>query len=210
MTDDSIAPEGEALPEPEAGALELADEGNRVFQRGDLKYFVLKLLADGAHHGYQLLKQMEDELGGGYRPSPGAIYPTLSALEEAGYVTAEDDDDRRVYHITDNGIEALREKSERIDAVVERAERIAQRRRGPGRSLLPELEEDLSDLKRTVLRRARLLDIDLEALKRIRRILESARTEVLNTLDELGLASLTDVEPARGRPRKPGGPRRRR
>ena len=36
-------------------------------------------------HGYDLIKALEERMGGGYSPSPGVIYPTLTMLEEQGY-----------------------------------------------------------------------------------------------------------------------------
>ena len=34
---------------------------------------------------YELIKALEEKLAGGYAPSPGVIYPTLTMLEEKGF-----------------------------------------------------------------------------------------------------------------------------
>lgn len=169
----------------EVAALEeLAGGDEKVVKRGDLKYVLLRLLSEGARHGYQLLKEIEDKTQGGYRPSPGSLYPSLVALEEAGYISAEDEDERRVYHITDDGMEVLLEKQERVDAVMERAGRIAGKHR-PNRALLTEMDQDFNELRRTIIRRARQVEFNLQALRQVRKALERARSEILNTFDEI-------------------------
>ena len=49
---------------------------------------ILHLIAEKPRHGYELIKAIEERVGGAYSPSPGVIYPTLTLLEELGYVTA--------------------------------------------------------------------------------------------------------------------------
>ena len=57
----------------------------RMFEQGDLKYVILKLLAEKPRHGYEVIRTLEERMGGAYAPSPGAVYPTLTMLEEMGY-----------------------------------------------------------------------------------------------------------------------------
>src|SRR5579871_1881059 len=61
----------------------------RVFEQGDLRLVLLKLIADQPRHGYELIRAVEDAVGGAYSPSPGVVYPTLTLLEELGYATAK-------------------------------------------------------------------------------------------------------------------------
>src|ERR1700743_1231538 len=60
----------------------------RLFDAGDIKLVILKLLSEEPSYGYQLIKTMEQRLSGGYTPSAGVIYPTLTMLEEEGLATA--------------------------------------------------------------------------------------------------------------------------
>lgn len=170
---------------------ESADE--KVVHRGDLKYVLLRLLSDGARHGYQLLKEIEEKTQGGYRPSPGSLYPSLVALEEAGFISAEEEDERRVYHITDEGMEVLLDKQDRVDAVMERAGRVGGRNRS-SRALLAELDQDFTELRRTVIRRARQFDFDIEALRKVRSALESARSEILTAFDTIRFTERGETE----------------
>ncbi len=74
-------------------------------RRGDVKYLVLELLAEGPRHGYDIIKGIEERRG--VRPSAGSVYPTLQLLEDGGFVTSDQVDGKRVYTITDSGRELL-------------------------------------------------------------------------------------------------------
>jgi DNA-binding PadR family transcriptional regulator len=72
--------------------------------RGAIRLSVLLVLADAPMHGYQIMQELAERSGGVWRPSPGAIYPTLQRLEDAGLIRGEDtSDDRRVYSLTEEG-----------------------------------------------------------------------------------------------------------
>ena len=93
----------------------------RVFGRGDLRLVLLQLIADKPRHGYELIKEISDRLGGSYSPSPGVIYPTLTLLEELGYTTmAESGGGRKRYSITDAGQAFLAENRVETDALLSR------------------------------------------------------------------------------------------
>jgi DNA-binding PadR family transcriptional regulator len=79
-------------------------------RRGDVKFFILEVLAGGPRHGYDIIAALEEKSGGRYRPSPGSVYPTLQLLEDGGFVTAAEVDGKRVYTITDAGRALLQSK----------------------------------------------------------------------------------------------------
>jgi DNA-binding PadR family transcriptional regulator len=54
-------------------------------------------------HGYELITELEDRSEGRWRPSPGAIYPTLDKLEGRGVLTSTDVDGKRQFSLTDEG-----------------------------------------------------------------------------------------------------------
>src|SRR2546421_12945642 len=68
-----------------------------------MKYVILKLLKDKPRHGYEGMKEREEQLHGCYSPSPGTVYPTLQWLEDEGLVVAKDVEGKKVYEITDVG-----------------------------------------------------------------------------------------------------------
>ena len=94
----------------------------RMFRDGDLKLIVLALIEHEPRHGYDIIKALEGRSGGFYSPSPGVVYPTLTYLEEVGYVTASADGAKRVYTIAEAGIEHLDKSREHVEAVLDQME----------------------------------------------------------------------------------------
>ena len=92
----------------------------RMLAQGDLKLLALALIAEQPRHGYELIKLIEEKTSGCYSPSPGVVYPTLTFLEEAGYVTAESDGAKKRYTITEEGRAYLEENRDVADMVLER------------------------------------------------------------------------------------------
>ena len=58
----------------------------RMFESGELRLVLLKLIADEPRHGYDLIRAIEDLTGGEYAPSPGVVYPTLTLLQDMGLI----------------------------------------------------------------------------------------------------------------------------
>ncbi len=93
--------------------------------RGDAKVLVLDELQKGPMHGYEIAKGISETFGGVYEPSPGMIYPTLQYLEDVGYVTASQKNEKKVYMITRSGKAFLKESEvtvKRIHRFFERAD----------------------------------------------------------------------------------------
>ncbi|MDX1515441.1 MAG: PadR family transcriptional regulator [Woeseiaceae bacterium] len=79
----------------------------------DVKTVCLGLLSDGEASGYDLKKQFESTFGHFFAAGFGSIYPALSALANDGLVDCreiaqEGKPDRKVYRITDAGLDQLR------------------------------------------------------------------------------------------------------
>ncbi|WP_428312060.1 PadR family transcriptional regulator [Hydrocarboniphaga sp.] len=92
---------------------------SRMFGQGDLKLLLLSLIAEQPRHGYELIRAIEDLAGGTYTPSPGAIYPTLTFLEESGYAAIHQADEsaKKQYAITDEGRRFLQQNLAEVEAV---------------------------------------------------------------------------------------------
>lgn len=71
--------------------------------RGDVRAAILALLQEGPRNGYQIMSEVEERSGGAWRPSPGAVYPALSALADEGLIVAEESGGKRTYSLTDAG-----------------------------------------------------------------------------------------------------------
>ncbi|OZB86310.1 PadR family transcriptional regulator [Microbacterium sp. 13-71-7] len=74
-----------------------------VFSHGDLRLYLLALLAESPQHGYGIIQALTDRTGGTYTPSAGTIYPRLAKLEEEGLVTKTVDGRTTIYAITEAG-----------------------------------------------------------------------------------------------------------
>ena len=85
-----------------------------VFSHGRLRLYLLKLLADGPKHGYELIRLLENRFHGLYAPSAGTIYPRLARLEADGLVTHTAAGGRKVYGITDSGRSELRARADEL------------------------------------------------------------------------------------------------
>jgi DNA-binding PadR family transcriptional regulator len=97
----------------------------RIFDQGDLRFVLLRLIAEKPSHGYELIKAIEERLGGAYSPSPGVIYPTLTLLEEMGYAhVAAGDGGKKLHSITPEGEAALAANKPAIDAIFGRIDQV--------------------------------------------------------------------------------------
>jgi DNA-binding PadR family transcriptional regulator len=101
--------------------------GGRMFGHGDLRLVLLSLIADKPRHGYDLIRAIEEKFGGAYAPSPGAVYPTLTLLEEQDYIVAEaQSGTKKLYQITDAGRAFLEENSVALKGIQSRMDLAAQ------------------------------------------------------------------------------------
>jgi DNA-binding PadR family transcriptional regulator len=94
----------------------------RFFAHGDLRLVILNLIAEKPRHGYEIIKAIEDAVSGAYSPSPGTIYPTLTLLEEIGYVTVAPSEDgtKKLHAITEQGRSFLEANRPALDALLVR------------------------------------------------------------------------------------------
>ncbi len=107
--------------------------GGRVFDYGDLRLLVLAMTAEQPRHGYELMRAIEERMGGSYSPSPGVIYPTLSWLEDMGYAHVEaEGGGRKRYAITVGGQAFLTANRAAVDNLLSRMGSISQSGRHEG------------------------------------------------------------------------------
>jgi DNA-binding PadR family transcriptional regulator len=98
----------------------------RLFDHGELRLVILALIAERPRHGYELIKAIEDRLGGAYSPSPGVVYPTLTLLEELGHVAvAPTEGGRKLHSVTDAGREHLSVHAAALQAAFARMDNAA-------------------------------------------------------------------------------------
>jgi DNA-binding PadR family transcriptional regulator len=133
-----------------------------MFDRGELRLVLLKLIAEQPRHGYDLIKAMEELSDGHYSPSPGVIYPALAMLADEGLIAEQDSEDqRRKFAITQAG-EAVLEKE--ADAAAEAYERLAELGEHAERGREPSIERASVNLFTAVRQRMSTRDEDEEDL----------------------------------------------
>lgn len=93
---------------------------NNMFESGEVKFVILRLLKEKPRHGYDIIKALEERLSGCYSPSAGTVYPTLQLLEDQGYVRVEEEGGKKVYHITPEGEAFLNENRDAVDDIFDR------------------------------------------------------------------------------------------
>jgi DNA-binding PadR family transcriptional regulator len=157
----------------------------RMLAQGDLRLVALALIAEAPRHGYEIIKLVEEKTADWYSPSPGIVYPTLTFLEEAGYVTVSTEGAKKLYTITTEGrayLDANRDLAEvvleRLNAIGERVNRWRRTARGERerrQSLPPLLEAAFDHLRETVGKR---LQGDAEAEAHLVEILARAAGEM--------------------------------
>jgi DNA-binding PadR family transcriptional regulator len=145
--------------------------GGRVFGPGDLRLVLIALIEEKPRHGYELIKDLELKFGGGYTPSPGSVYPTLTLLEELGHIrSAASDGTRKLFEITADGRRYLRDNQAAFDSAMARMEMAA--RAVAGERPPEDLHHAMHTLKAALLfHRGGWSDKEID---RVRKIIEGA------------------------------------
>jgi DNA-binding PadR family transcriptional regulator len=147
----------------------------RIFDQGDLRFVILRLVAERPRHGYELIKDIEEQVGGAYSPSPGIVYPTLTLLEELGYVTFETAaGGKKLYRVTTEGESALAEHKPAVDAIFARMAEILTRFERPS----PQIGRAMGNLASAIGMRMRVAPVSADQLDAIVGAIDSAARAV--------------------------------
>jgi DNA-binding PadR family transcriptional regulator len=148
----------------------------RVFDHGDLRYVLLHLIAEKPRHGYELIKAIEEQFGGMYSPSPGVIYPTLTLLEELGYLRPETaEGTRKLYSITEEGAAFLAANCPLVDAILARMAEISRVYAG---GPAPEIRRALRNLEQALSIRLGRGPLDTAQVRTITEALDRVAGEI--------------------------------
>ena len=122
--------------------------GPRMFDAGAMRYVVLQLIAEKPRHGYEIIKALESRVGGGYAPSPGAIYPLMAMLYDMGHVSISTEGNKKLHAITPEGQAFLDENRQMVDALMAKLSE-------PGSATRDSLRSVMHELKAVVIERGR-------------------------------------------------------
>ena len=148
----------------------------RFFAHGDLRLVILHLIAEKPRHGYEIIKAIEDRVAGAYSPSPGVIYPTLTLLEELGYVTvgAAAESGKKLHEITAEGRAFLEANRRTLDPVLARMDEASQ---AYGDGPAPQILRAMENLK-LALRMRLSRPLTAEQVSAVAAALDAAATSV--------------------------------
>jgi DNA-binding PadR family transcriptional regulator len=147
----------------------------QMFESGEVKFVILRLLREKPRHGYEVIKALEERLHGCYSPSAGTVYPTLQLLEDQGYVRAVEDGGKKVYHITPEGEAFLDENRVVLDDIFDRVRDTVRDFAG---GHMADLNHAFTKLAATTYKRAWRWGPDHPAVPRIVEILKRATEEI--------------------------------
>jgi DNA-binding PadR family transcriptional regulator len=144
----------------------------RLFDSGELRLVILALVAEKPSYGYEIIKAIEERLSGGYAPSPGVVYPTLTLLEEEGYATVSTaEGSKKLYTVTDQGAEYLKTNQATVKAIFGRIEQ-AGKAFGRGRS--PQIMRAVANLMFALKMRAGQGHLSPEQTRKIAEAIDAA------------------------------------
>lgn len=154
-------------------------ELRRFFAHGDLRLVILYLIAEKPSHGYEIIKAIEDRVGGAYSPSPGVVYPTLTLLEELGHVTVSvGEGGKKLHEITDEGRAYLDAHRPAVDALLAR---MAEASRTYGGGPAPQIVRAMENLKLALRLRLARGPLTEEQASAVAATLDAATTGVERT-----------------------------
>lgn len=146
----------------------------RMFDGGELRLVLLKLIEDAPRHGYDLIREIEERTGGAYAPSPGVVYPTLTMLADMEQIDEQTGGTRKVFAITEAGKAHLAENAKAVEALMARLAELGSMRErtrgGPVRRAMMNL--------RTVLHHRLAEEGDAETLHAVAAIIDEAAQKI--------------------------------
>jgi DNA-binding PadR family transcriptional regulator len=148
----------------------------RLFDSGELRLILLKLIADQPRHGYDLIRAIEDLTAGNYTPSAGVIYPALSILQDLNHIeAAESGGARKAFAATRDGSAELAANADKVAALFARLAALAASREGTDSAPIRRALENLRAVLRHRLGNA---DIEKSTLHAVTAILDEAAQRI--------------------------------
>lgn len=148
----------------------------RMFDGGELRLVLLKLIADEPRHGYDLIRRIEELTGGAYAPSPGIVYPTLTLLDDMGHVEARQSEGaKKLFAITPEGQAELDANREMVDALLARLAAIGEESQ---RTNAASVRRAMGNLRQVLVNRLGRGEVDEEVLHRVVALIDEAAQKI--------------------------------
>ena len=148
----------------------------RMFDGGELRLVLLKLIADEPRHGYDLIREIETLTGGAYAPSPGVVYPTLTMLDEMDFIAQQESEGaKKAFAITAAGTAELDANKEQVEALIARLTAIGEeRQKTDSRSI----RRAMGNLREAVMNRLSAGEIDEETIHRFVALIDETAQKI--------------------------------
>ncbi|KQN26564.1 PadR family transcriptional regulator [Sphingomonas sp. Leaf33] len=144
----------------------------RMFSGDELRLVLLKLIAEAPRHGYDLIREIEARTGGGYAPSPGVVYPTLTMLADMDLIAEQPGEGaKKVFAVTAAGEAHLEERAGEVAALFERLAAVGAER---SRSDRAPIRRAMRNLRAVLQERLGAGDLSDEDAHRVAAILDEA------------------------------------
>lgn len=148
----------------------------RMFDNGELRLVLLKLVSDQPRHGYDLIREIEALSGGAYAPSPGVVYPTLTLLQDMGLIgEAPADGARKLFDITEAGTAHLAEQADAVEAAMAKLAAMSERSE---RTDGMQVRRALGNLRESVQIRLSHDDVSAETLHAVTALIDEAAQKI--------------------------------
>lgn len=147
----------------------------QMFESGEMKFVILRLIKEKPRHGYEIIKALEERMGGCYTPSAGTVYPTLQLLEDQGLVKVVETEGKKVYHITPEGEAFLEEHKSTLDDILGRVREAVH---GFAGGSMGDLNQTVGKLLRLTYKKAWNAGPDHESTGKIAEVLKRALAEI--------------------------------
>ncbi|HET7134102.1 MAG TPA: helix-turn-helix transcriptional regulator [Gammaproteobacteria bacterium] len=147
----------------------------RWFESGEMRLVILRLIREKPRHGYEIIKALEERMGGCYTPSAGTVYPTLQMLEDQGYVRIVEEGGKKIYHITPEGERYLDDNEEVLESI---GERIREAVHGVAGGAVADVNTAFAQLAKRVFKDAWRSGPDSERTAKIAEILRRAIADI--------------------------------
>jgi DNA-binding PadR family transcriptional regulator len=150
--------------------------GRRMFDSGELRLVLLKLIADQPCHGYDLIRAIEEMTGGAYAPSPGIVYPTLTMLQDMGLIEEQAAEGaRKAFAVSAEGEAHLAERQEEVEALIARLTGLGEEKKKTGGA---PIGRAVGNLLSALWHRVTREDTDEDRLHEIAAILDDAAQRI--------------------------------
>jgi DNA-binding PadR family transcriptional regulator len=148
----------------------------RMFDGGELRLVLLKLIADEPRHGYDLIRQIEELTGGAYAPSPGVVYPTITLLDDMGLIEAQQSEGaKKLFAVTDAGTAELEANAEQVAALIARLSAIGEERQKVDAT---SIRRAMGNLREVLVNRLNSGEVDDEVLHQVVALLDEAAQKI--------------------------------